>query len=58
MSHHHDHHHGHHHHEGGECCQETAKVGKPVENFTMDVFDPVEGFFGVTETTLSGKVGS
>jgi len=46
MSHHHDHHHGHHHHEGGECCQEIAKVGKPVENFTMDVFDPVEGFFG------------
>ncbi|GFK93630.1 Alkyl hydroperoxide reductase subunit C [Fundidesulfovibrio magnetotacticus] len=41
MSHHHQHHHG----EEG-CCQTTARVGKPVENFTLETFDPEEGFFG------------
>jgi peroxiredoxin (alkyl hydroperoxide reductase subunit C) len=25
---------------------ECAKVGKPVKNFTMELFDPEEGFFG------------
>ena len=46
MSHHHEHHHGQ-HHDGGECCcQEAAKVGKPVEDFTLEVYDPAEGFFG------------
>lgn len=47
MSHEHEHHHGHHHHDdGGCCCQETAKVGKPVEDFTMETYDPAEGYFG------------
>ncbi len=32
----------HHHHEPVE----HAKVGKPVADFTMEVFDPEEGFFG------------
>lgn len=46
MSHHHHHHDcGHHHH--AECrCQDQAKVGKPVTEFTMEVYDPEEGFFG------------
>lgn len=55
MSHGHKHHHGHHrdkdeccheHHNHGECCSGGAKVGKPVEDFSMDVYDPTEGFFG------------
>ena len=36
----------HHHHHHDTCCQEQAKVGKPVEDFTMEVYDPEEGFFG------------
>ena len=57
--HHHDHHHerghehgescghGHHHHHHGECCcQEHAKVGKHVQDFKMEVYDPEEAFFG------------
>ena len=55
MSHGHKHHHGHHHesegynhdhHGHGECCFGGARVGKPVEDFTMEVYDPEEGFFG------------
>lgn len=34
-------HHEHHHHP-----IEHAKIGKPVQDFTMDVFDPEEGGFG------------
>ena len=41
-------HHKHHHHDREDecCCQSLARVGKPVEDFTMDVYDPTEGFFG------------
>lgn len=54
MSHDHKHHHGHHHdkdhhhehHGNGECCSGGAKVGKPVEDFCMESYDPEEGFFG------------
>lgn len=39
-------HHDHHHKKDDHCCQSQARVGKPVEDFTMEVFDPKEGFFG------------
>ncbi len=46
MSHHHHRHHGH-HHEHGECCfQDQARIGKPVADFKMEVYDPEEAFFG------------
>ena len=42
----HHHHHEHHGHHGHCCCEQQARVGKPVDDFTMEVFDPEEGFFG------------
>jgi peroxiredoxin (alkyl hydroperoxide reductase subunit C) len=45
--HHHDHHGHHHHHDHDACCApEQAKVGRRVEDFTMEAYDPAEGFFG------------
>jgi peroxiredoxin (alkyl hydroperoxide reductase subunit C) len=41
----HEHSHEHHHHEHGHCCRH-AKVGKPVDDFTLETYDPEEGFFG------------
>jgi NADH-dependent peroxiredoxin subunit C len=40
--------HDHHHEEYEECCVEVpeATVGQEVVDFTMKVFDPIEGFFG------------
>jgi NADH-dependent peroxiredoxin subunit C len=61
---HHHHHdaegccHGHHHAHHGECKPEHAKVGKAVDDFSMEVYDPEEGFFGTVtleEIKKSGK---
>jgi len=38
--------HHHHHHSEEGCCQNLARVGQPVEEFTMETFDPTEGYFG------------
>ncbi|WP_027185461.1 peroxiredoxin [Desulfovibrio inopinatus] len=36
----------HHHHDDHHHMLDHAKVGKPVTPFTMETFDPEEGFFG------------
>lgn len=43
----HEHHHEH-EFEDEECCGEipAAEVGQPVADFSLKVYDPVEGFFG------------
>ncbi|EPR43115.1 alkyl hydroperoxide reductase/ Thiol specific antioxidant/ Mal allergen [Desulfovibrio sp. X2] len=56
----HDHHsHGHHGHDHHCCCtcEEHAKVGKKIENFTMDVYDPTEGGFSEVELKKLRKAG-
>lgn len=51
-------HHKHNHHNDDECCcQSLARVGKKVEDFTMEVYDPVEGFFGEVSLEAIRKDG-
>jgi peroxiredoxin (alkyl hydroperoxide reductase subunit C) len=52
--------HEHHHEEYEECCSEEmseATVGQEVVEFTMKVFDPVEGFFGEMDLEEIKKAG-
>ncbi|EPR32435.1 alkyl hydroperoxide reductase/ Thiol specific antioxidant/ Mal allergen [Alkalidesulfovibrio alkalitolerans DSM 16529] len=46
---------GHHHHHC--CCDQHARIGKEVENFKMEVYDPKEGGFGEIELKKLRKGG-
>lgn len=48
--------HGGHHH-GHCCCDQHARIGKEVENFKMEVYDPQEGGFGEIELKKLRKGG-
>lgn len=53
------HEHEHEHEEYDECCVEVpeASVGQEVVDFTMKVYDPVEGFFGEMDLEEVRKAG-